>query len=265
MKKIFFYSGLLILSGVLIYNVLSLFKKETLPEKTLPNQNTPLENTFDISLDSDSDGLKDWEEALWGTDPHNPDTDGDGVSDGDFAKKQQEQNIVRPTQKENIETEIKITQKTEETGLTTQKEVFQENPLKTYGNSLGVLLSIQAQKNRQDLAVWNAFFEDRSEKNKNSLLLISNSHLKLSQDIPSIQNIPEKSLSLNTKIALSHKELSEIIKDIALSKEEFINYEIYSKSVGKNTNIFIDTVRFFQNNNIRFSSKESGFIFMINL
>lgn len=33
--------------------------------------------------DSDGDGLKDWEEELWGTDFHNPDTDGDGTNDGD--------------------------------------------------------------------------------------------------------------------------------------------------------------------------------------
>lgn len=33
------------------------------------------------SPDSDVDGLKDWEEQLWGTDPNNPDTDGDGTSD----------------------------------------------------------------------------------------------------------------------------------------------------------------------------------------
>ncbi|OGD66657.1 hypothetical protein A2Z61_00915, partial [Candidatus Campbellbacteria bacterium RIFCSPLOWO2_02_35_12] len=33
--------------------------------------------------DSDRDGLKDWEEALWGSDPHNPDTDGDRTPDGE--------------------------------------------------------------------------------------------------------------------------------------------------------------------------------------
>ena len=32
--------------------------------------------------DSDRDGLRDWEESLWGTDPNNPDTDGDGTEDG---------------------------------------------------------------------------------------------------------------------------------------------------------------------------------------
>ncbi|HCC04782.1 TPA: hypothetical protein DEP58_00570 [Patescibacteria group bacterium] len=33
--------------------------------------------------DSDEDGLADWEEVLWSTDPTKPDTDGDGVSDRD--------------------------------------------------------------------------------------------------------------------------------------------------------------------------------------
>ncbi|MEX0933632.1 MAG: hypothetical protein WDZ74_02650 [Candidatus Paceibacterota bacterium] len=35
-----------------------------------------------FELDSDNDGLRDWEESLWGTDKNNPDTDGDGTSDG---------------------------------------------------------------------------------------------------------------------------------------------------------------------------------------
>ena len=34
-------------------------------------------------MDSDGDGLTDDEERALGTDPHNPDTDGDGIGDGD--------------------------------------------------------------------------------------------------------------------------------------------------------------------------------------
>jgi len=34
------------------------------------------------AIDSDSDGLTDEDEAIWGTDPNNPDTDGDGLTDG---------------------------------------------------------------------------------------------------------------------------------------------------------------------------------------
>ena len=37
----------------------------------------------DASLDSDGDGLTNLEEYLWGTDPFNPDTDGDGILDGE--------------------------------------------------------------------------------------------------------------------------------------------------------------------------------------
>lgn len=36
-----------------------------------------------VSTDKDGDGLFDWEEVLWKTDPSNPDTDGDGTSDND--------------------------------------------------------------------------------------------------------------------------------------------------------------------------------------
>jgi hypothetical protein len=35
-----------------------------------------------VENDADGDGLSNGAEALYGTDPHNPDTDGDGVADG---------------------------------------------------------------------------------------------------------------------------------------------------------------------------------------
>lgn len=37
-------------------------------------------------LDTDGDGLKDWEEDLWGLSKNNPDTDGDGIGDSDEAE-----------------------------------------------------------------------------------------------------------------------------------------------------------------------------------
>lgn len=38
--------------------------------------------------DDDNDGLKNWEEGLWHTDPNKADTDGNGISDGEQVKKQ---------------------------------------------------------------------------------------------------------------------------------------------------------------------------------
>jgi len=45
------------------------------------NNSTVTYNTSGGGVDTDSDGLKDWEEALWETDAKNPDTDGDGTLD----------------------------------------------------------------------------------------------------------------------------------------------------------------------------------------
>lgn len=39
-----------------------------------------------IAKDSDDDGLKDWEESLWKTDPNNPDSDNDGTPDGEEVR-----------------------------------------------------------------------------------------------------------------------------------------------------------------------------------
>jgi len=39
-----------------------------------------------LLADSDKDGLKDWEETLWKTDPSNPDSDSDSTSDGEEIK-----------------------------------------------------------------------------------------------------------------------------------------------------------------------------------
>ena len=49
--------------------------------------------------DTDSDGLKDWEESLWGTDPDNPDTDGDGTNDGEEISLNRNPTVAGPDDK----------------------------------------------------------------------------------------------------------------------------------------------------------------------
>ncbi|MCE9549388.1 hypothetical protein K8Q98_03275 [Candidatus Nomurabacteria bacterium] len=69
-----------------------------------------------VGKDTDRDGVLDWEESLWGTDPNKSDTDGDGVTD--------DIEIVNLKQKE--ETEIEVTNKTEPLTQTDQfsRELF---------------------------------------------------------------------------------------------------------------------------------------------
>ncbi len=59
---------------------------------------TGTEKTYTEELDTDGDGLKNWEEMLWGFDPNNPDTDGDGISDA--TEKQEAQNTALTRQQE---------------------------------------------------------------------------------------------------------------------------------------------------------------------
>lgn len=51
--------------------------------------------------DPDHDGLKNWEEALWKTDPNNPDTDGDGTPDGQEIKENRDPLKAGPDDKQS--------------------------------------------------------------------------------------------------------------------------------------------------------------------
>ncbi len=63
------------------YFVFSEYRKRTVEYSPTDEKITENINKQISKLDSDSDGLKDWEETLWKTDPNNPDTDGDGTED----------------------------------------------------------------------------------------------------------------------------------------------------------------------------------------
>jgi hypothetical protein len=56
-------------------------------------------NSKYIEKDSDNDGLKNWEETLWRTDPKNPDTDGDGANDGEEIKLNRNPLVAGPNDK----------------------------------------------------------------------------------------------------------------------------------------------------------------------
>lgn len=81
---------IILIAGLIIAGaIFLLFKKpkaDNNDEKTGQEtilQKGGLAQIKEAQLDSDSDGLKDWEEKLWGTDPNSPDTDGDGALDGE--------------------------------------------------------------------------------------------------------------------------------------------------------------------------------------
>ena len=74
------------LSLMLVFGAYTIAKNGAHP--TLAEASTQTELLKAIaSTDGDGDGLPDWEETLYGTDPHNPDTRGLGMTDGDAVEK----------------------------------------------------------------------------------------------------------------------------------------------------------------------------------
>ncbi|GEM_PF-2864145 len=62
------------------------FARETVIQNKTANEQARVIASLAVKealKDTDSDGLKDWEEAIYKTNPENPDSDGDGTSDSD--------------------------------------------------------------------------------------------------------------------------------------------------------------------------------------
>ena len=74
--------GLFIVAGLVVARVAILINK-TFSPATAARISSGIKIDYQDTDDADHDGLKDAEEAVWGSDPYNPDTDGDGFLDGE--------------------------------------------------------------------------------------------------------------------------------------------------------------------------------------
>ncbi|MCG2695276.1 thrombospondin type 3 repeat-containing protein [Candidatus Parcubacteria bacterium] len=85
-KRLILFFGVII---VLIIGIFLIFQIKNKRKVLYNSDNKDLVITQKILIkkasekDSDNDGLKDWEENLWKTDPNNPDSDGDGTNDNE--------------------------------------------------------------------------------------------------------------------------------------------------------------------------------------
>ena len=82
------FLGITLLIGVIVFVVLKIIQDRSSVRQQIQNIAT---RELIEQLDTDNDGLKDWEEALWGLDRNNPDTNGDGVLDGQEVEKRREE------------------------------------------------------------------------------------------------------------------------------------------------------------------------------
>ncbi len=91
-KKFLYLLGSIVLAILIIWGGKILVEQQTKNTQKLAVEKIAAENKKTASIkefmaiDSDGDGLKDWEEALWKADPKKSDTDGDGTNDGAEVK-----------------------------------------------------------------------------------------------------------------------------------------------------------------------------------
>lgn len=97
--------GIVLIFGAAI-TTYALFGKSQKETYTMPVVSEITANPA-LAKDSDNDGLKDWEEKLWKTDPNNPDTDGDGTKDGEEIKSGRNPLVTGPKDKLDSETVAK--------------------------------------------------------------------------------------------------------------------------------------------------------------
>lgn len=74
--------GLFLVAGLVVARVAILISK-TFSPATAARTSSGVKINYGDTDDADHDGLKDAEEAVWGSDPYNSDTDGDGYLDGE--------------------------------------------------------------------------------------------------------------------------------------------------------------------------------------
>lgn len=83
-NNVVFIAVIILLVVIVIVVRKNIKKQEVNPEN---DRSIAVNQTEDLyARDSDNDGLKDWEEVLWNTDPNIADTNGNGVSDGEEVR-----------------------------------------------------------------------------------------------------------------------------------------------------------------------------------
>lgn len=96
-KGVLIFLTILVVAGV--YFLFSYIKKPSANNSNLQKGNLSLLNNEAQTKDDDNDGLKNWEEILWKTDPSKSDTDEDGTTDGEEIKQNRNPLVKGPEDK----------------------------------------------------------------------------------------------------------------------------------------------------------------------
>lgn len=102
-----------------ISTIADLPRKETTEKRIAPvtaRIESSRQESHENDVDTDNDGLKDWEEKIYGTDPKKPDTDSDGTPDGEEIRLRR--NPLKPPPDEILSTAFQEKEPAVEKNLT---------------------------------------------------------------------------------------------------------------------------------------------------
>lgn len=219
-----------------------------------------------LNKDTDNDGLKDWEENLYGTDLDNKDTDNDKTSD--FEEIKLNRNPLKPFPNDNLPKNIYANATSSETPTLTQKigrefltqyfSVKGDEKL-TQTERLNLINSLLTNIN-SDTGRIKYEIGDISVSNDNSEIKIKNYINGFARTIKPIELIQENELQILAKILSNEEEeLSDKIKSLKTSRliyEKTVR-DLTSLSVPSNYKyIHLDFLNFFNNTAISVSKLE---------
>lgn len=219
----------IIIVSVLLIVLLNIFIKNYKNKESSPKKAEVKTVTISelVTTDSDSDGIPDWEESLWGTDPHKLDTDGDGVTDTVYIEKRKAELNQNPINADGSTPENETTE--------LSKEIFATIvSLKQSGNlnteSVGMLAdSISSKVNDSKLIADN--FQASDIKITNQTKLDYKKKLLAWQDKNSDKNIGSELVLLEKYLDEESIDSLQQITAIGQAYKDFANSLIKVDSI----------------------------------
>lgn len=270
-KKILATSIILLVIIITVYSIyLYSTSKNNISSTEKTSSKTAVANdNIGLFLDSDNDGLRDWEEVLWKTDPQNPDTDRDGISDGEEANINRE--IFVEQYKTNgevpdntIKTEPAPQTKTQETGGA-QSPQAEQNEFKTYGNIAGKVLKARGVELVYELDAFQKLGSKMTPEDFDNLKKSGDKYLNTSVNLTLI-SAPKDMETLHKDLISSYSQIASAIHNMASYKESGIvpvdvvlDYNKTALGIGEK---ILPIVSFFKERGIKFSTNEDGYIFV---
>jgi hypothetical protein len=228
----------------LVIIVIGVFESQKKPETVTTESaiqgdysKTSLSDDPALAIDSDHDGLRDWEEVLWKTDSKIADTDGDGTNDGDEVKAGRNPLIAGPD--DLLQTPNATANATSGVLALSATDKFSISFFQKYmiAKQKGAITSESAQ------AIINETLAEGSLNNRPEITLIAPSAIKASADtspeaVKSYFNALGKIIITNSPMTTSNELdlVQEILKERNVSKEQ----ELKKIGVGY-TNVYAES------------------------